>query len=119
MVETMAAKPSPIASVPGVDVGPGETALTRTPCGPYSAAHPRRPAPRRFDCCDHLGATLLAAAADQHLRALTGKRLRGRSPDPGRSARDERSLSYQLVHAILLSGLNSPYTINGLLSPIK
>jgi hypothetical protein len=39
MVETMAAKPSPCASVPGVFVGPGETAFTRTPLGPYSAAH--------------------------------------------------------------------------------
>src|SRR5438552_2257440 len=35
----MDANPSPIASVPGVAVGPGETALTRTPFGPYSAAH--------------------------------------------------------------------------------
>src|SRR5438132_9494019 len=38
MVETMAAKSSPMASVPGVGVGRGETALTRTPRGPYSAA---------------------------------------------------------------------------------
>jgi len=37
MVGTIAANPSPIASVPGVVVGPGETALTRTPFGPYSA----------------------------------------------------------------------------------
>src|ERR1700739_4710483 len=29
--------PSPIASVPSVRVGPGLTALTRTPLGPYSA----------------------------------------------------------------------------------
>jgi hypothetical protein len=33
------ARPSPIASVPSVSVGPGLTALTRTPRGPYSAAH--------------------------------------------------------------------------------
>src|ERR1700722_216783 len=32
-------KPSPIASVPSVRVGPGLTALTRTPLWPYSAAH--------------------------------------------------------------------------------
>src|SRR5205807_9136069 len=31
--------PSPMASVPSVRVGPGLTALTRTPLGPYSAAH--------------------------------------------------------------------------------
>ena len=31
--------PSPMASVPSVRVGPGLTALTRTPRGPYSAAH--------------------------------------------------------------------------------
>ena len=30
--------PSPMASVPSVRVGPGLTALTRTPLGPYSAA---------------------------------------------------------------------------------
>src|SRR5205807_5592538 len=30
---------SPIAAVPSVRVGPGLTALTRTPLGPYSAAH--------------------------------------------------------------------------------
>src|SRR5258707_9999144 len=30
---------SPIASVPSVRVGPGLTVLTRTPLGPYSAAH--------------------------------------------------------------------------------
>src|SRR5207249_6723372 len=30
-------RPSPIASVPSVRVGPGLTALTRTPLGPYSA----------------------------------------------------------------------------------
>src|SRR2546427_5018334 len=32
-------RPSPIASVPSVRVGPGLTALTRTPLGPYSAVH--------------------------------------------------------------------------------
>src|ERR1700739_1779355 len=32
-------KPSPIASVPSVRVGPGLTALTRTSLRPYSAAH--------------------------------------------------------------------------------
>jgi hypothetical protein len=31
-------RPSPMASVPSVRVGPGLTALTRTPFGPYSAA---------------------------------------------------------------------------------
>src|ERR1700687_3513220 len=30
---------SPIAAVPSVRVGPGLTAFTRTPLGPYSAAH--------------------------------------------------------------------------------
>jgi hypothetical protein len=30
---------SPIGAVPSVRVGPGLTALTRTPDGPYSAAH--------------------------------------------------------------------------------
>src|SRR5207253_8826171 len=30
---------SPIPSVPSVRVGPGLTALTRTPLGPYSSAH--------------------------------------------------------------------------------
>src|ERR1700740_2330099 len=30
---------SPISAVPSVRVGPGLTALTRTPLGPYSAAH--------------------------------------------------------------------------------
>jgi len=39
IVETIASKSSPIASVPGVRVGPGETAFTRTPIGPSSAAH--------------------------------------------------------------------------------
>jgi len=32
-------EPSPMASVPSVRVGLGLTALTRTPRGPYSAAH--------------------------------------------------------------------------------
>jgi hypothetical protein len=37
-LDMIAAKSSPIALMPGVLVGPGETALTRTACGPYSAA---------------------------------------------------------------------------------
>ncbi len=36
--EASFSRPSPIASVPSVRVGPGLTALTRTPLGPYSAA---------------------------------------------------------------------------------
>src|SRR5207302_9955133 len=43
------ASSSPMASVPSVRVGPGLTAFTRTPLGPYSAAHNcREQIDRRF-----------------------------------------------------------------------
>src|SRR5579862_6140290 len=53
----------------------------------------------RLDRRDHFGTALFAPTADQHVRALTGKQLCGGAPDPGRSPRNECSLSHQLVHA--------------------
>jgi len=62
MVDTMAAKPSPCASVPGVFVGPGETALTRTPFGLLLTQVRREPQQLRI-ALDAARANLRLAAA--------------------------------------------------------
>src|SRR5437016_4353680 len=60
-----------------------------------------RLAPRRLDLCDDCTAFLLAASADDDLRALSGKLYCGRTADPGIAAGDQDDPSRKLTHDTL------------------
>lgn len=108
---------SPNGLVPSVRIGPGLTALTRTPRGPSSAAQTLvsvsiaalldevSPAARAADGLDGGGAPLRVPPGDDDVRAVPAQPDRGGAADPAGRAGDPSGLAGQICgHGVLPFG---------------